>query len=293
MAKEPKNLEPNMFVHSSSGSFTTMRNYHLRDTSISLKACGLLSKMLSLPPDWNFTIEGLASLTRDGRDSVNAAIKELKEHGYISTSPKYGTDGRFCGVRYDIYESPHPENPDTVSPDTEKPNTENPQVLNTNKLITNELSTNEPEKKDINSVPSFISKEKEPDAENPQLDKPKRKKKEYTYINPSREEVEAYIKEQGLHITYESMYGYYFNEEKGGWAKKDGTPVLNWKGTCWTFEGHWKERNKGYEDKRKDFSVSAGRVLSPEAERERQRSLEQMRMLEQRRKERERNAVNE
>ena len=134
MAKEPKILEPNMFVHSSSGSFTTMRNYHLRDTSISLKACGLLSKMLSLPPDWNFTIEGLASLTRDGRDSVNAAIKELKEHGYISTSPKYGTDGRFCGVRYDIYESPHPENPDTVSPDTEKPNTENPQVLNTNKF---------------------------------------------------------------------------------------------------------------------------------------------------------------
>ena len=165
-------------------------------------------------------------------------------------------------------------------------------VKMTNNNNINNYSYNN-EKKDINSVPSFISKEKEPDAENPQLDKPKKKKKEYTYINPSREEVEAYIKEQGLHITYESMYGYYFNEDKGGWAKKDGTPVLNWKGTCWTFEGHWKERNKDYEDKRKDFSVSAGRVLSPEAERERQRSLEQMRMLKQRRKERERNAVNE
>ena len=282
MAKEPKNLEPNMFVHSSSGSFTTMRNYHLRDTSISLKACGLLSKMLSLPPDWNFTIEGLASLTRDGRDSVNAAIKELKEHGYISTSPKYGTDGRFCGVRYDIYESPHPENPDTVSPDTEKPNTENPQVLNTNKLITNELNTNEPEKKDINSVPSFISKEKE--------DKPKR----FSGVNPSKEEVEAYIKERNYHISADEVIRYYTDRGRFPvWRLSNGNLVKDWKRCCGTFEDGWKRRNKDYEDKRKDFSVSAGRVLSQEAERERQRSLEQMRMLEQRRKERERNAVNE
>ena len=247
MAKEPKNLEPNMFVHSSSGSFTTMRNYHLRDTSISLKACGLLSKMLSLPPDWNFTIEGLASLTRDGRDSVNAAIKELKEHGYISTSPKYGTDGRFCGVRYDIYESPHPENPDTVSPDTE-----NPQVLNTNKLITNELNTNEPEKKDINSVPSFISKEKG--------DKPKR----FSGVNPSKEEVEAYIKERNYHISADEVIRYYTDRGRFPvWRLGNGNLVKDWKRCCGTFEDGWKKRNEN----NTDISEEKKKLMS-EAEKE-------------------------
>lgn len=225
MANEPKNIEPNMFVHSSAGSFTTMRNFHLRDTSISLKACGLLSKMLSLPPDWNFTIEGLASLTRDGRDSVNSAIKELKEHGYISTSNKFGPDGRFCGVRYDIYESPHPENPDT-----EKPNTENPQLLNTNKSITNELSTNEHKEKDIDSVPSSISKEKNA-------------RKRFSGVNPSKEEVEAYIRKKNFHVSADRVINYYTNYgDLKVWKLKDGTLVNDWKRCVCTCESNWKEK---------------------------------------------------
>lgn len=224
MANEPKNIEPNMFVHSSAGSFTTMRNYHLRDTSISLKACGLLSKMLSLPPNWNFTIEGLASLTRDGRDSVNSAIKELKEHGYISTSNKYGADGRFCGVRYDIYESPHPENPDTDNPETVKPNTGNPQVLNTNKLITNELSTDEQTKKDISSD---ISKER----------------KRFKGVNPPKEEVKAYIKEKNFHVSAETIISYYTNKgDLNAWRFKNGSLVKDWKRCVCTCERKWEEK---------------------------------------------------
>lgn len=229
MANEPKNVEPNMFVHSSVGSYTTMRNFHLRDTSISLKACGLLSKMLSLPPDWNFTIEGLASLTRDGRDSVNSAIKELKEHGYISTSNKFGPDGRFCGVRYDIYESPHPENPDTENPETEKPYPGNPQVLNTNESITNELNTNEQKEKYIDSVPSSISKEK-------------KSKKRFTGLNPSKDEVEAYIKEKGFHVSADTVISYYTNAgDFDAWRFKNGTLVHDWKRCICTCERNWRE----------------------------------------------------
>lgn len=153
--------------------------------------------------------------------------------------------------------------------------------MSTNNNINNNYYNNS-EKKDINSVPSFISKEKE--------DKPKR----FSGVNPSKEEVEAYIKERNYHISADEVIRYYTDRGRFPvWRLSNGNLVKDWKRCCGTFEDGWKRRNKDYEDKRKDFSVSAGRVLSPEAERERQRSLEQMRMLEQRRKERERNAVNE
>ena len=64
-------------------NFTVMSNHHFKNKNLTLKAKGLLSLMLSLPDDWNYNMQGLAILSRDGIDSVRSAIKELEHHGYV------------------------------------------------------------------------------------------------------------------------------------------------------------------------------------------------------------------
>ena len=70
-------------VNTYTGGFTTMLNHHLRNRNLSLKAVGLLSKMLSLPPDWDYSIRGLAMLNTDGIDGIRTAMKELEDEGYV------------------------------------------------------------------------------------------------------------------------------------------------------------------------------------------------------------------
>ena len=76
-------------------NFTVMSNHHFKNKKLSLKAKGLLSLMLSLPDDWNYNMKGLASLSRDGIDSVRSAIKELEHHGYVERHRI-----RYCGGCY-------------------------------------------------------------------------------------------------------------------------------------------------------------------------------------------------
>ena len=64
--------------------YTVMSNHHLRNTELSLKAKGLMSLMLSLPEDWDYTLKGLACICRDGVDSISRTIKELEDHGYLT-----------------------------------------------------------------------------------------------------------------------------------------------------------------------------------------------------------------
>ena len=87
-------------------NFTTISNYHLRDKSLSMKAKGLLTIMLSLPEEWDYTIKGLAALSADGRDSISATIRELEEHGYIKRHQSRGEKGTFAQNEYWIYEMP-------------------------------------------------------------------------------------------------------------------------------------------------------------------------------------------
>ena len=63
--------------------YTVMSNHHLRDQSLSLKAKGLLSMMLSLPEEWNYTTRGLAPICKEGTDCIGSALKELERTGYI------------------------------------------------------------------------------------------------------------------------------------------------------------------------------------------------------------------
>ena len=82
-------------------NYTVMSNYHLRDKSISLKAKGLLSQMLSLPPEWDYTLQGLAYINKEGINSVREGVKELEKAGYIKRRRVRGDKGLFAGNEYD------------------------------------------------------------------------------------------------------------------------------------------------------------------------------------------------
>lgn len=117
-------------------NFTVMSNTHFKEKKMSLKAKGLLSLMLSLPDDWDYSIAGLVTLSKDGKDSVMTALAELEEFGYLTRSRKTDSKGRFSGVEYQIFEEPQPvaDNPNSGEPNSVKTNEENPSQLNTNKI---------------------------------------------------------------------------------------------------------------------------------------------------------------
>lgn len=122
--------------------YTVMSNHHLRNENLSLKSKGLLSMMLSLPENWNYTTRGLASICKEGTDSIGSALKELERAGYIVRNRLRDEKGKIVDVEYVIYETPHlPENddphtplPDTAYPDTENPDMDNPCPDNTAQL---------------------------------------------------------------------------------------------------------------------------------------------------------------
>ena len=141
--------------------YTVMSNYHLKDTGLSLKAKGLLSLMLSLPEDWNYTTRGLAAICKEGVDAIGSAIRELEAAGYIIRRQLRGEKGRITDTEYVIYErpvdleenesdtpDPEPNGPETGVPDTSLPYEEDPYVVtpyveNTAQLNTNIVNTNQ------------------------------------------------------------------------------------------------------------------------------------------------------
>ncbi len=97
-------------------NFTVMSNAHLRDKTLSLKAIGLLSKVFSLPEDWDYSIAGLVAICKESETAIKGALGELKQAGYLKISKTKGTGGKFCYV-YDFYETPKPA--DTLKNDAE------------------------------------------------------------------------------------------------------------------------------------------------------------------------------
>ena len=107
---------------------------------------GLLSKMLSLPEDWDYTTRGLATICKDGVDSIGTALKELEKRGYLIRNQLRDEKGRIRDMEYVIYETPHLPSPDTTRPDTEKPDMvepcpENAAQINTKESITKKSNT--------------------------------------------------------------------------------------------------------------------------------------------------------
>lgn len=128
------------------GNYTVMSNVHLDDPRLSLKAIGLLSKILRLPDDWDYTLEGLARICKEGKDAIRSAIVELERAGYIERRQTHAADGSFAGNEYIVHEAPvdadaapSSDNPTTVSPSSgnpTQPNTISTKYLDTNTPLT-------------------------------------------------------------------------------------------------------------------------------------------------------------
>ncbi len=137
-----------------SKDFTIMSNHHLRNTTLSLKAKGLQSLMLSLPEEWDYSLKGLAKICKDGVESIGTALQELERHGYLTRRQLRDDKGKYLDLEYTIHEipvavddalsdnakpkpdnphptCPQPENPDTGNPDSDKPDSGNRAQLNT------------------------------------------------------------------------------------------------------------------------------------------------------------------
>ena len=181
--------------------YTVMSNHHLRNKELSLKAKGLLSQMLSLPEDWDYTLKGLSLINREKIDAIREAIKELERAGYIVRSRERDEKGRLRGADYVIFEQPQPpmpdlptlENPTLDNPTQEKPTLEKPTLENPTQLNKELLKTNLPKKEKLNtdvssthSIP-FHSLNPSPleDAAQP----PERKRKEATDAYSVYEEI--------------------------------------------------------------------------------------------------------
>ena len=138
--------------------YTVMSNHHLRDMSLSLKAKGLLSLMLSLPEEWDYTMKGLARICKDGVDSISGGIRELEARGYLIRERVRGANGQLGSIEYTILEQPKEpapvqekpirENPVQANPTLDAPVQEEPAQLN------KEGSSKEKSKKELSSTES-------------------------------------------------------------------------------------------------------------------------------------------
>lgn len=126
-------------------NYTVMSNYHLNDPRLSLKAIGLLSKILSLPEAWDYTVAGLAKICKEGRDAVRAALAELEEAGYILRRQTRDEMGNFSHSEYIIYETPQdpqeedPDDGESAPSPSESAMSENPISENTAELNTKRI----------------------------------------------------------------------------------------------------------------------------------------------------------
>ena len=142
--------------------YTVMSNHHLRNRDLTLKAKGLLSQMLSLPDNWDYTLAGLSRINREKIDAIREAVRELEKAGYIVRSRERDKKGRLRGADYIIYEQPQTpvldlptlENPTLDNPTLENPTLENPTQLNKD-ISRTDLSKKEKSNTDISNTHSI------------------------------------------------------------------------------------------------------------------------------------------
>ena len=170
--------------------YTVMSNHHLRNKDLSLKAKGLLSQMLSLPEDWDYTLKGLSLINREQIDAIRAAIRELEQAGYIVRSRERDSQGRLRGADYVIYEQPQPvpdsptlENPMLDNPTQEKPTLGKPTQLN------KDISSKEQSITDLSSTHSIPFHSLNPSPLEDAAQPSERKRKEATDAYSVYEEI--------------------------------------------------------------------------------------------------------
>ena len=141
-------------------NYTMMSNQHLKDKRLTLKAKGLMSVMLSLPENWDYTLRGLSAISKEGVDAISEAVKELERSGYVIRNRKREKPKQ----ENPRLENPVQEKPVQENPKQEKPEQENPAQLNTNRSNTNSEKTYPPNTQGENPYPSIHLKERQGDV---------------------------------------------------------------------------------------------------------------------------------
>jgi hypothetical protein len=192
--------------------YTVMSNHHLRNKELTLKAKGLLSQMLSLPEDWDYTLAGLSRINREKIDAIREAVRELERAGYIQRSRERDEKGRLRGADYIIYEKPpnldlptleNPtlDNPTLEKPMQEKPTLENPMQLNKD-ISKTDLPKKETSNTDLSNTDSIPILSPDPSPLEGAAEPPERKRKE---VNDAYKIYEEIIKDN---IEYDHLVTY-------------------------------------------------------------------------------------
>lgn len=221
-----------VFRINKTGNFTVMSNTHLKEKAMSLKAKGLLSVMLSLPDEWDYSIAGLEKLSDDGEKSTRKALNELEKFGYLVRKP-IRADGKIRDWEYQIFEEP--QNTEKLLADfvqVEKAVVENAVVEKGGQSSTNTLNTKELNKEGLNVEGNSVDVNE---------DNPEKIKK---FIPPKVEEVAEYVATRKTKIDPQHFIDHY---TANGWMVGK-TKMKDWKAAVRTWERNerkWNERKKG------------------------------------------------
>lgn len=145
-------------------NYTVMSNYHLKDKNLSLRAKGLLSYMLILPDDWDYSLNGLTSKSKESIRVIRSTIEELKNNAYLIINKCRNAKGLF-EYEYVIYEKPQKERTEEITteitkkiknnPDIQKPHMDEPYMVDVTQLNTNKQNTKKKNTKKKNSITNF------------------------------------------------------------------------------------------------------------------------------------------
>lgn len=233
-AQKTTGAKMSVFRVNKTSNYTVMSNFHLKDKRISLKAKGLLSQMLSLPDDWDFTIPGLAYINRENESAIKSALTELRENGYLVVTkmmPGQTKSGRIEYI-YDIYENPQQQQ-EGKKQGLEILGVEIQGVENhpLNKYIDNKDTDNKVQNN--NSIGQ------------------KRKR----FVRPTIDEVKEYCTERKNNIDPQKFFDHY---EANGW-KVGKNSMKDWRAAV----RYWE--NSGYNTAKKTIGPN-GIVITPNAE---------------------------
>lgn len=201
-------------------NYTALSTHHLRDTSLSWQAMGMLSFMLSCNEDFKFSIEGLTGCSGSGNAATRTALKELRDKGYVVVTRCANEKGVVTEWQYDIYECPADGNPH-VEPVDGNPHVEDCRQSNINISVLSKESTTH-----TISTPPILKED------NPLIIPPIVPRKEKRFVKPTVEEVQAYCAQRKNGINPQHFVDYY---ESNGW-KVGRNPMKDWKAAVRTWE---------------------------------------------------------
>lgn len=207
-----------------STDYTVLSNSIFRDKNLSLKARGLLTTMLSMPEDWDFTVDGLSVILKEGKSTIKSTLQELEETHYLVRHQKRNEKGYFSNTEYILYETPMVDKQIAENPIAENQSAENRTQLNKYILSKKELS-----KKESNTL--YAHNEKKADGE---------EKHSYRFVPPTVEEVQAYCTERKNSIDAEVFCDYYASK---GWMI-GRNKMKDWKAAIRTWERNESRKPK-------------------------------------------------